>query len=277
MLGYELSGGSYIPVYGAPTDKKYLVNTNDSPSSINTDFNTSPYIKTEIPIVSGYSGSVKITVDINVSGYRGSLQRYQLLAKKGSKILSLNFGGRFEPFNNTDPLNSMWISFPMVDPTEISTISRKVTGTLEDEDLTGYVLELRLYGLKLSFTNFISLSIRNNSETASGNIYKTEQGADFTKIHDIDTSIFGDYILKGLNGYFYDYPLDDTSSLLLSTGELTTPSWTAYGSEDTLPLLQHVSRQKSKLFSIAHDILVADIDLPSFNPLAVYEIGRAHV
>ena len=53
VLGYELSGGSYIPVYGAPTDKKYLVNTNDSPSSINTDFNTSPYIKTEIPIEIG--------------------------------------------------------------------------------------------------------------------------------------------------------------------------------------------------------------------------------
>lgn len=100
-------------------------------------------------------------------------------------------------------------------------------------------------------------------------MYKREQGANYTKTHEIPTVLWGDYLTNGLNGYFYEYPIDDTSSLYNSSNALTS-KWTAYNDPEQLPLLQHVTRQKSRLFSVAHDLLSAEIEASNFDPLAIF-------
>ena len=269
ILGYTIGSPNTVN-YGNPTEKQYLVNDNEKPDGINTDFNASPYLKYEIVMPSGYTDSVNISVDINAIGIRGSRLIYQLLAKKGATVLSMGFNGDFMPFENDNDLNAMWLSFPMEAPETAYTKSRLVTGKLEDIDLSGYTLELRLYGLRLNFVNYLSIKISDNAEISKGDLYKTEQIGEFTKKHEVDTSIFGDYITIGLNRYFYEYPIDDTSNLYIGNN-LATGIWTSYNDSTQLPLLQHITRQKSRLFSVAHDILRASIELRSFEPLAIYQ------
>ena len=103
--------------------------------------------------------------------------------------------------------------------------------------------------------NSVSVVMRNSLEIPKGLIFKTTQGANYTKDHEIPTVLWGDYLTSGLNGYFYDYPIDDTSSLYQPDREKLHSKWTAYGDPDTLPLLQHITRQKARMFSVAHDLL----------------------
>ena len=73
----------------------------------------------------------------------------------------------------------------------------------------------------------------------------------------------------GLNGYFYKYPIDDTSSLY-SNGVLTS-KWTDItdpGVERSL--LHHITTQRSRMFSQAHDLVSAEMDIRLFDPLSIY-------
>jgi hypothetical protein len=55
-----------------------------------------------------------------------------------------------------------------------------------------------------------------------------------------------------------------------TAGTLTEPLWTAYNDTEQLPLLQHVTRQKSRMFSIAHNMISASIDVATFKPLNIF-------
>ena len=124
--------------------------------------------------------------------------------------------------------------------------SEKRKGLLEVENVKDFHVNIRIYGSSFNQyvnVNYLSVKFDNKIETPKGIIYKTEQGSNFTKMHDLETSIFGDYLTNGLNGYFYDYPKDDTSSLFNNAGVLTN-NWTTPTDTAELPLLQHISRQK---------------------------------
>src|SRR5690606_16597339 len=135
-------------------------------------------------------------------------------------ILTLHHGGSFAPMPSINPPvfeKPFTAGFTTGDFTAgADTQSMRVSGTLESSDLEGWNLRIRIYGSGTSNTvliNAASLVMSSSQEVPKGAIYKREQGADFTRAHDIDTVIFGDYLTGGLDGYFYDYPIDDTSSI----------------------------------------------------------------
>lgn len=279
--GFQTQGGQagYFPIYGAETENSYLVNYNQYERNVNPKYLESA----EITIPYNGNGAIEVEVDVNATGpltYPGSsfapaTLRISVVAVSGTETLTLDHSGKFIPMPSTNPpifSKDFGKALPVNDVYKADSIGMKVKGTLEVGSLENYKLKVRIYGGtggRTILVNMVSLSMKNTQEIPKGNIYKIEQGSNFTKEHEIDTSIWGDYLTGGLNGYFYNYPIDDTSSLYNSSNELTS-KWTAYNDTEQLPLLQHVSRQKSRLFSIAHDLLSAEIEASNFDPLAIF-------
>ena len=138
--------------------------------------------------------------------------------------------------------------------------------------VSDYKIHIRIYGYgNPSITtaiNFAKFTIETEQEIANGTLYKTTQGTNFTKEHDVDR--FGG-LTKGLNGYFYNYQKDDTSSLIAQDGAKTENFGQHRTSQNHFPLLQQISRQKARQFSIAHDIVQGDIKMGSFDPLTIFK------
>ena len=278
ILGFTLVGSSLVPVYGSQTTNKYLVNqSNDDPATAVL----APYLESgAIAIPYADNQSIEIILDVNgicAPGIGTDVNRinFAVIAVKDSVTYTMNSSGGFD----SDSLNVLSIAFNIPSGTgyEAFTGSRRISAVLNVEDsITDYDVYIRIYGSGTAdlgvdtIINFINISFNTDVELPTGNIYKTEQGTGFTKVHELKTSIFGDRITTGLNGYFYNYLLNDTSSLLNPSGEFTS-LWTATDDTATLPVLQHVSRQKARLFSKAHNFLRGELDLSSFDPLSVYE------
>ena len=134
------------------------------------------------------------------------------------------------------------------------TNSSKRKGVLELTMLTIFHINIRIYGSSFEQyvnVNFASVRFGNKTETPKGNLYKTTQGSNYTKLHDVETVIFGDYIRKGLNGYFYDYPIDDTFFKLylpFTNGTLSDPQWLLLLTQPKRPLLTIFQDKKEKVF-----------------------------
>lgn len=281
VTGYKVSGsGIYEPEYGDETENRYLVNNNPYIRNNNPVYLQSQAI--DIPYEG--SGSIKVEIDINGVGpkvYPNTSEcalTVAIVAIKGSEVLTLDHGGKFVSMPSINPpvfSKSFERGFVLPDmKAEMDTKSMKISGTLEANGLQDYKIYIRIYGNGSGRTilfNFASIRMSNAEEAPKGNLYKREQGSNFTKTHDIETSIFGDYITGGLNGYFYDYPIDDTSSLYDPYGNLrekwidpTDPN------REELPLLQHVVRQKGRMFSVAHDLIRGEVEMVNFDPLAIF-------
>lgn len=271
------------PVFGEATEKKYLVNDN---YGINYDFADKPYLRSSnIPVTYPNISQVKVNVEVNATGpyinsdaYRGETN-FAVIASNGTSTLHLTGSGTFEALSGDPFLHK--VLFDGDTHLQAVTSSRSVNGVLavQDGNLSGYNITVRIYGytkgvtggrfLVTTLVNSVAVTITDISDPAKGILYKTEKADNFTKAHDIDTSLFADYITTGLNRYFYSFPIDDTSLIYNSNNELTS-KWTAYNDTEQLPLLQHVSRQKSRLFSVAHDLLSAEIEVDNFDPLAIF-------
>ena len=248
---------------------------------------SAPYIVSEqITIPYPVNSEVAISVDMNAisavyppESLTVSRVDFVVVATKGSDILFLNKEGVFtEADDNLPVISSHMHRMVFSSTTPYIAISRQMTVngvlTVEDGFVSDYTISVRIYGSGTAYTALInSVAVRFNKtkDTPKGTIFKTTQGSNFTKLHDVETTILGDYITSGLNGYFYDYPIDDTSNLYLPNGELSSPEWITPFDTTGRPLLHHISRQKSRLFSIAHDILKANINVESFDPLAVFQ------
>jgi hypothetical protein len=280
---FELIGNSLHPIYGDTTNVNYLVNKNEQYMT-----NASaPYIVSEqITIPYPVNSEVAISVDMNAisavyppESLTVSRVDFVVVATKGSDILFLNKEGVFtEADNNLPVISSHMHRMVFSSTTPYIAISRQMTVngvlTVEDGFVSDYTISVRIYGSGTAYTALInSVAVRFNKtkDTPKGTIFKTTQGSNFTKLHDVETAILGDYITSGLNGYFYDYPVDDTSNLYLPSGTLSSPTWITAFDTTERPLLHHISRQKSRLFSVAHDILKANINVESFDPLAVFQ------
>ena len=268
------------PIYGDATSNDYLVNNNERVSGELT-LDTAPYLESaSIPVVSTQSDMVDISIDVSITAPGGgsssatpSFVRYAVIASNGTQTYALNRSGTFEVYDptNLDHSQTIFIGSDVWGQIVAVSKSQLINGKLE-VDLTGFNVKVRIYGsgtYQTTAIHFASIRFSNTAELPKGNIFKTTQGANYTKDHDIKTVLWGDYLTSGLNGYFYDYPIDDTSSLYRPTGELHS-GWTAYGDPDTLPLLQHITRQKSRMFSVAHDLLSADIKASNFDPLSIF-------
>jgi hypothetical protein len=272
IIGFEFVGNHYEPVFGTEQGNNYLLFRHQYQYP---EF--SAYLESNpITIYSGDVYKAELSVNINLTTTNDSGANIVVIATNGNKTLYLNSAGAFQ----SDFTALRAINFKRDAPyTEALTGSFTFNGVLnvsgEDGDrIDDYVIKLRVYGSSVTrvntvVVNFFYVSFERNNNIPKGNIYKTIQGNNFTKVHDTDTSIIGDYLTSGLNGYFYPYPIDDTSSLLTSSGNLTT-RWTVPYSDEELPLLQHIARQRSRMFSVAHDLLSAEIDSDILDPLAIF-------
>lgn len=271
----EITGYSqtYTPVYGVTADKKYLVNSNN--------FLTTRYLESTPANIPYSLGEINIIVYLNTIGPRvqtGLGQAKLRVAvgayKSGSPTIWLNDN---ESFTSATPFIHEFL-FPEGSALSLPAVTMDVRLSGKIVNPEGYQVVIRVYGsnvgtngdvTRVTTLNFAELTFEKKEKTSKGIIYKTEQGSSFTKKHDIATSIFGDYIQKGLNGYFYNYSVDDTSSLLLPDGTLTS-SWNTASDTNVLPILQHVTRQISREFSIAHDIVSCEFQCLDFDPLATF-------
>jgi hypothetical protein len=289
IIGFNYENNAITPIYGTNDTLPYLLSVNTNPANhlynnVETgwNFEDAPYLKATFPIISMNENIVNINFDTSVIGIFHSYYYFVIIAKNRNDvedIYALNQSGLFTQydFHSSDFLLSILLGSG--ENTYVNG-SKNISGKFEAENVTDYDIEVRIYPATLlkpgSYTgsitvaiNFASVTFNNETEIPKGNIYKTTQGDNFTKVHDTDTTVIGDYRTSGLNGYGYPYPIDDTSSLLTSTG-LLTERWTAPDNADELPILQHVTRQRAKMFSIAHDLLTAEIDSDVLDPLAIF-------
>jgi hypothetical protein len=272
------------------TVKQYLLNYNNWIDDTN-NLNTAPYISTDaIPINSPRADRVEVTVDISStmaeklsSNTAMSFLRYAVTLTNGVKTYTLTKAGVFEEL---DPENISGHSLllrggqqsPLLLASPALSNSESFKGLFEvgeDDDVNNYSATIRVYGSGDQYVtvNYALIKFSDVSELPKGTMYKTEQGEVFTKAYDIETSIFGDYLLSGLDGYFYRYPNDDTSSIYKDVNTLSSPIWTTpmIPSETSeLPLLHHSMRQMRRIFSVAHDLLSAELEVNNFDPLAIF-------
>ena len=270
--------------------KQYLLNYNNWIDNTN-NLNTAPYISTDpIPINSPRADRVEVTVDISStmaeklsSNTMISFLRYAVILTNGTKTYTLTKAGIFEEL---DPENISGHSLllrggqqaPLLLASPALSNSETLKGLFEvgeEDNVNDYSATIRIYGSGDQYVtvNYALIKFSDVSEIPKGTIYKVEQGEVFTKAYDVETSIFGDYLLSGLNGYFYRYPNDDTSSIYKNIDTLSNPVWTTPmipNETSELPLLHHSARQMRRLFSVAHDLLSVQVEADSFDPLAVF-------
>ena len=273
------SGAVYTPVYGNATEKSYLINENEYIRNVNPKYIESEEIS--IP----YNGQGSIDVEVNVNALAAAVYatpvfilpviRIAVVATNGSDVLTLDYSGKFITMPSINPpVHEQTFEKGEVknvgDIIPFLTEGKRVKGTLEVSNLEQYKLKIRIYGTQRAvYFHSVDLLMRNTAEAPKGTIFKTEQGSNYTKEHEIDTSIFGDYMTGGLNGYFYKYPIDDTSSLY-SNGVLTS-KWTDITDQGVeRSLLHHITTQRSRMFSQAHDLVSAEMDIRLFDPLSIY-------
>ena len=128
-----------------------------------------------------------------------------------------------------------------------------------------------IYTEETLYVEEASISITAESQ-GNGILYRTNQGAgNYSNRLEADTTIFGDHLTQGINGYFYAYTRDELSIHSYLGSNIRT-GWTS--PDDTLvnPLILHSVRQRARINSIAKNILNV-IFSEIFNPLAVYTCG----
>lgn len=116
--------------------------------------------------------------------------------------------------------------------------------------------------------NKVNLTVDDNVEKPKGDLYRIDQVGNFTAKTSTPVSVFSDYLFTGLNGYFYNYPIDDTSSII----PIGSTSWQTVGDSQEAPILLHSVRQMSKLYSEAHNQLNITVDLDDIDVLSVFNI-----
>jgi hypothetical protein len=290
IVGYTRVNNVWTVNFGDTDKSRMQINKIYEGAFSNTDLIA--YVSNTFPVITESDTSVNVEIDISVTGRPRTTARAIVIADNGTNKLAFNPSqGAFEPY---DPqrydIMGHSVFFINLTPQgeylgnekyNAATKSIKYSATLEATAVQDYSISIRFYGTDSYnarvipiFVNFASIRFSNTEEAPKGNIFKTTQGANYTKLHDVETVIFGDYITSGLNGYFYNYPIDETSNLYLPSGELSSPTWVTAFDPTERPLLHHISRQKSRLFSVAHDILKANISVESFDPLAIFQDCR---
>lgn len=269
IIGYSFDGQMQ---FGTNTVDSYFFNSNV--------FNTSNYLQMDGVPVPYTTGQIEVILDLNataqtVSQFLTNVTAVKIAVgavKDGSPTIWLNNNGIFAEDNAV--IHNL--NFDRGATYEAQTKGFNLKGVINNPE--GYSIIMRIYGSRDEgednrrqiAIHFARIEFKNTQDAPKGIIYKRKQGTDFTKEHDIDTTIFGDYMRKGLDGYFYEYPFDDTSSLYRTAGTLTQPLWTAPNDAEQLPLLHHVTRQKSRMFSLAHNMISARINVSSFKPLNIF-------
>lgn len=118
-----------------------------------------------------------------------------------------------------------------------------------------------------SVVHNVNINIKSSSSLPKGNLYRATRSGNFTAKTDIKTSVFSDYLVRGLNGYFYSYPSDDSS--IIQTDAL----WTTNYDSNVLPVLQHSVRQISRMYANVQSDYVVTIREPRLSILDLISIA----
>ena len=166
-----------------------------------------------------------------------------------------------------------------LDPNSVVSKTFSYSGILKDEnsDVRGWKIFIAIWGAGEAPTFIDSASFKFSlaqKEIPKGNIFKIRQGVNFTKENEIDTTIFGDYITSGINGYFYDYQKDEKNSIFYKIGtkwEHLGLRWRSLNNPNPDTLLLHSVRQRAIMFSSPHNIITATIK-GEFSALDIYDV-----
>ena len=269
VVAYTAPG---VPIYGAAYDNFYqrsmLV------GNLFTDFNSPKISSVPIPVVSYDPERVEVEFNINVTGQNVlvSGQKNQLVFRivaSGSGLQTLYLSKQGD-FRTTGVQNRIIINNPDLPSTAAITVNHTVRGVLSATDVSLYNISIEIFGspnmIRGIFVNYATIRFKDErNPVIEGNVYKVKQGSNFTKKMDIETTLFGDYAVNGINGYFYSYPINDTSSI-----DYAAQNWTTIHNSNQLPILLHSARQMSQMFSAAHNMLRAEIDVNYFDALMVF-------
>lgn len=118
-----------------------------------------------------------------------------------------------------------------------------------------------------SVVHNVNINIKSSSSLPKGNLYRATRSGNFTAKTDIKTSVFSDYLVRGLNGYFYSYPSDDSSIIQ------TDAFWTTNYDSNVLPVLQHSVRQISRMYANVQSDYVVTIREPRLSILDLMSIA----
>ena len=269
VTGYD---ASYDPIYGQDVLKPNLLIYGNIPPQtiINAIYDAAKLKSQTIRYIKDLADKINVSCNFNVTGRIGATITVMLTAWNNGEVYALTTDGTFLKVS-TQSTDKMFLRAQIGESAsqEVGTINFSFSGLWDSSEKNIYDFEILIFGSlnEKIFFNKAELSFKKEGDQPKGNIYKTTQGENFTKKHDIETSIFGDYITSGLNGYFYDFPKDDASLHVKSDGTLIT-KWTRSG--ETMPIGQHTARQMARMFSKAHDLLRCEIDTTSLDPLAIY-------
>ena len=137
-----------------------------------------------------------------------------------------------------------------VSKTENDTVDFQIV-IMQGRSYTSPILETDI------FINSAELVLNDNETTGKGLIFKIKQGgARFSKSKKEQTIHFSDKIEVGVNGYFYNYRIDDTSIANLPNEFI----------------LQNTLREQAQMFSKARDFLSLSGNI-KVDPLARYICG----
>src|SRR5690554_259517 len=271
IIGY--SGNN--PIYGDSTINNSLI--------VSTPLGGGVYLESDAIKPSVTGREINLSVDVNFTTKAGNASFYQVIARKSNKDKFLNKNNVFDvEFGILNFLLLRAEASEDVDPNSAVVASQTLDGTLvleDDEVASDWEFFIRHYRLSnddpIHLVNFSSITFLTDGEQ-KGNLFKIEQGVNFTKESEIDTTIFGDFINKGINGYFYDYQRDEQSSIFYKIGS----NWEQFGlgwqDQTQTPLtadrlLLHSVRQRAVMFSDAHNIITAVIK-GKFSPLDIYSV-----
>ena len=292
------TGDTYKTVtYGDEVDQKSLINAVTNVFFHTQNWTENAYLKSApTKVFSGNQNAVEVRISLNATGRNHTTQKFQVIAEKGTEIKTLNSETRrFEdvsPSNTRSNRYTQEVNFTDIEESYFVPFTRNkdVSGILEADYLVNWTVSIRIFGVgdySPIFINSATIEFKEIGEQPQGNLFKTTQGVNFTKEAEIDTTIFGDFIKEGVNGYFYDYPIDETSSIFynrdIGSFENRGLGWTAPSTAETpyfaepQPLLLHSVRQRARMFSAPHNIITATVR-GQFNALDVYSVcDKKHV
>ena len=285
VLSYNMSGGA---IYGTRDIAPRMKNNNsniDFNLFVNIPLTYNKYIKST-PVTNNIDGKIKVNVMLSATSMNKTLmpvlvvidtknadtsKRYYAYGRDG--IVSLR-----ATFATTEVNRSAFqlVTFRDNDVPDTSAINAVSNLNIEldpsdvgEQTLIGTDISLFIFGTGCdAFVNEASIGISNISD-GKGVLYRTDQGAGgYSKKSDSDTTIFGDHLSQGINGFFYSYTQDELS-IHSYLGQNIRTGWTSPNDALVDPLLLHSVRQRARMNSKAKNILSVDFST-TFNPLAIY-------
>lgn len=305
-ISYDNTSNPDINTYIEGTEYKLLNRNENFGLFGGSSVNGLPFLESElIPIVmdSVKDTSIDISYDFNVTTKNGTVVLFSLILETpnpDNKYYVLNNGtGLFEKSGNS-LYNLYDIGFPNYtqlirgrygfivgrvlnnDADPLDAITTSITGSVSVDldtaiDFSECTLQVRIYGtinlenmgttaLTTTLVNRVSVDVKSSKVHPKGDLYRITRSGSYTTRVDTPVSIYSDFMLRGLNGYFYNYPSDDTSNI-----RKLDSSWTTIGMpSESSPVLLHTVRQMAMLYSVVHKDLVVTLYLDDIDPLGVY-------